>query len=47
MLLERMNNFFAARLDGYDEHMMSNIEGAQEFYPQWITAHLAVLKRKI
>ena len=33
MELERMDDFFAARLDGYDEHMLSEIEGAQEFYP--------------
>ena len=28
-----MDNFFEARLDGYDEHMMKNIESAAEFYP--------------
>lgn len=32
-MLERMSDFFEARLDGYDEHMMTNIESAQEFYP--------------
>lgn len=32
-MLERMDDFFAARLDGYDEHMLSCIEGASEFYP--------------
>ncbi len=42
MTLERMNDFFAARLDGYDRHMMSEIEGAQEFYPY--TASLLPLK---
>lgn len=42
MTLERMNDFFAARLDGYDQHMMSEIEGAQEFYPY--TASLLPLK---
>lgn len=31
--LERMDDFFAARIDGYDEHMMTELEGAQEFYP--------------
>lgn len=30
--LEKMDLFFAARLDGYDEHMKKNIEGAAEFY---------------
>ncbi len=32
-MLEKMENFFAARLDEYDRHMMSEIEGAKEFYP--------------
>ena len=32
-MLERMAEFFAARLKGYDEHMRRNIEGAAEFYP--------------
>ena len=32
-MLEKMADFFENRLDGYDEHMMSNIESANEFYP--------------
>ena len=32
-MLEKMSDFFEARLDGYDEHMMTNIESAAEFYP--------------
>ena len=32
-MLEKMADFFENRLDGYDEHMMSNIESAEEFYP--------------
>ena len=32
MKLEKMDDFFAARIDGYDEHMKSNIEGASGFY---------------
>ena len=32
-MLEKMNEFFAARLDGYDAHMLDTIEGAREFYP--------------
>ena len=32
-MLEKMSDFFEARLDGYDEHMMTNIEAANEFYP--------------
>ena len=32
-MLEGMAEFFAARLDGYDEHMRRDIEGAPEFYP--------------
>ncbi len=42
MALERMNDFFAARLNGYDEHMLSEIEGAREFYP--FTASLLPIK---
>ena len=31
-MLEKMSDFFEARLDGYDEHMMTAIESADEFY---------------
>lgn len=31
-MLERMDDFFTARINGYDEHMKSNIEGASSFY---------------
>ena len=30
--LEKMDDFFAARVGGYDEHMRTNIEGASGFY---------------
>lgn len=32
-MLERMSDFFEARLDGYDEHMRTDIANAGEFYP--------------
>ena len=32
MKLEQMNAFFAARVEGYDEHMRATIEGADDFY---------------
>lgn len=32
-MLEKMSDFFESRLDGYDEHMLTNIESANEFYP--------------
>lgn len=32
-MLEKMNDFFENRLEGYDEHMMTNIDAATEFYP--------------
>ena len=32
-MLEKMSDFFEARLDGYDEHMITAIESANEFYP--------------
>ncbi len=31
-MLERMDIFFENRLTGYDEHMLTNIRGADEFY---------------
>ena len=31
-MLEKMSDFFEARLAGYDEHMLTNIESANEFY---------------
>ena len=37
MRLEKMDTFFTARLNGYDEHMMTEIEGAEEFYPYTAT----------
>lgn len=33
LMLEKMNEFFDSRLDVYEEHMLSAIEGAGEFYP--------------
>ena len=32
-MLEKMDAFFEARLEGYDAHMLEAIEGAREFYP--------------
>lgn len=32
-MLEMMAAFFEARLEGYDTHMLNNIESAREFYP--------------
>lgn len=32
-MLEKMSDFFEARLDGYDEHMLNDIESARDFYP--------------
>ena len=32
-MLEKMGAFFDARLDGYEEHQLTCIEGAQAFYP--------------
>ena len=32
-MLEKMDAFFEARLAGYEEHMLNNIESAVEFYP--------------
>ena len=43
MKLERMDDFFAARIDGYDEHMRSTIDGASDFYAY--TASLLPLEK--
>lgn len=32
-MLEKMGAFFDTRLEGYDEHMLHSIEGAEVFYP--------------
>lgn len=32
-MLEKMSDFFEKRLDSYDEHMLTEIESADEFYP--------------
>ena len=45
MRLEKMDTFFTARLNGYDEHMMTEIEGAEEFYPY--TAALLPLEHNV
>ena len=33
MKLEKMDKFFEARLDGYEAHMLNEIESAEAFYP--------------
>ena len=30
--MEKMSDFFAARVDGYDEHMLNDVEGCEEGY---------------
>ena len=42
-MLEKMSDFFEKRLDGYDEHMLNEIEFAKEFYP--FTASLLPLEK--
>lgn len=43
-MLERMDMFFENRITGYDEHMLTNIEGAAEFYK--FTAEQLPMKSK-
>ena len=31
-MLEKMNDFFEARVDGYDNHMINNVAGCNEGY---------------
>ena len=33
MILEKMDEFFNSRLEGYEEHQLNAIEGSKEFYP--------------
>ena len=47
-MLEKMGEFFDARLNGYEEHMLTTIDSAPEFYPITASylpteAHAAVL----
>ncbi len=42
-MLEKMSDFFENRLDVYDEHMKTNIESSNEFYP--FTAKCLPLKQ--
>lgn len=42
-MLEKMDAFFEARLDGYEAHMLRNIAGAAEFYP-FTAQHLPLAK---
>lgn len=37
-MLEKMDAFFEARLEDYDSHMLTDIEGAAEFYPFTVKA---------
>ena len=32
--MEKMNEFFSARVDGYDEHMLGEVEGCREAYAE-------------
>lgn len=32
MQIEKMSDFFTARVDGYDEHMLNNVEGCKDGY---------------
>lgn len=34
MEIEKMDDFFAARADGYDEHMLNEVEGCKEAYEE-------------
>lgn len=34
MKLEKMDDFFNARVDSYDNHMMENVEGARVYYKE-------------
>ena len=43
-MLEKMDDFFTARANGYDEHMKSNIVGASAFYKY--TASLLPMEKK-
>ena len=48
-MLEKMETSFEKRLSDYDEHMLTTIEGATEFYyydtPLAVSHEIAILKR--
>lgn len=48
-MLEKMGTFFENRLSGYDEHMLTTIKGADEFYhydtPLTVEHEIAILKK--
>ena len=31
-MIEKMSDFFAARVDGYENHMLNNVEGVKKGY---------------
>ena len=45
--LERMDDFFAARVNGYDEHMKTNISGSSEFYAYTASLLLSSAKAEV
>ena len=47
MKLEKMDDFFAARIEGYDEHMKRDIEGASGFYAYTATLLPQEMKSRI
>ena len=46
-MLEKMSEFFESRLEGYDQHMLNNIESATEFYPFTADALPAVVNTRL
>ncbi len=46
-MIEKMDDFFTARVNGYDEHMKSNIEGADSFYKYTASLLLTEKRTKI
>lgn len=48
-MLEKMDKFFENRISGYDEHMLTSIKGADEFYhydtPLTVEHEMAILKK--
>ncbi len=45
--LEKMDDFFAARVNGYDEHMKRNIAGSSEFYAYTASLLPAAVKAEV
>ncbi len=44
MQIEKMSDFFTSRVDGYDEHMLNEVEGCKDAYVKMLNyCHMTLL----